>query len=181
VISLKNINKRIRDLREFSDYTAADFAKKLNMSESEYIDYESGAKPLTINLLYEIAGVLQIDLGILTGEKEDTFALPVVTARGKASEIERYTGYSFLSLNSGFRNAALEPMIVTVKASVVPELVKHSGEEFNYVIKGQLRVIVGEKEYYLAEGDSIYFDALTPHAQIAMTETAVFLTVIQRI
>jgi quercetin dioxygenase-like cupin family protein len=39
---------------------------------------------------------------------------------------------------------------------------------------------VGEKEYYLKTGDSIYFDATLPHAQIAMEKEARFLTVIQK-
>ena len=59
-------------------------------------------------------------------------------------------------------------MLVTIKEGVTPELVQHKGQEFNYVLEGSLRVIVGEKEYYLKTGDSIYFDATLPHAQIAM-------------
>jgi len=56
--------------------------------------------------------------------------------------------------------------------------VTHKGQEFNYCLKGAVKVTVGGKELLLREGDSLYFDPRLPHMQTAATETAVFLTVI---
>lgn len=171
---------RIKDLRQFSDYSIEEFAAKLNMSAAEYSDYESGIKDIPIGLLYTIASTLQIEPSVILFGKNATKRYAAVVLAGKGTEIERYAGYSFVSLNSDFIDPAMEPMLVTIKAGVLPEPVKHRGQEFNYVLKGSLRVIVGEKEYYLKTGDSIYFDASLPHAQIAMEEEAEFLTVIQK-
>ncbi|MDD3946512.1 MAG: XRE family transcriptional regulator [Clostridia bacterium] len=178
--ALQIICNRIKDLREFSDYTAEQFAAKLGMSAAEYTDYENGIKDIPIGLLYNIASALQIDASVILFGKNATKKNAAVVYEGKGVEIERYQGYSFISLNSDFIAPELEPMLVTIKEGANPEPVQHKGQEFNYVLEGSLRVIVGEKEHYLKAGDSIYFDASLPHAQIAMEKQARFLTVIQK-
>ena len=73
----------------------------------------------------------------------------------------------------------MNPMLVKIDPADSPELVCHGGQEFNYVLEGMLRVIVGGEEYYLREGDSLYFNPNQPHAQLAMGGTSArFLTVI---
>ena len=41
----------------------------------------------------------------------------------------------------------------------------HPGQEFNYVLEGSVRVMVGDSTVILNEGDSIYFDSSLPHGQ----------------
>ena len=60
-----------------------------------------------------------------------------------------------------------------------PALVSHTGQEFNYVLEGRVKVIFGKREFLLNEGDCFYFDPVTPHAQTAVGgKDAKFLTVI---
>ncbi|MDR0752257.1 MAG: XRE family transcriptional regulator [Christensenellaceae bacterium] len=178
--NLDEIRMRIKDLREFSDYTPQFFADKLGLPVDLYLDYEEGRKNLPIGTIYAIASALMIEPGVLlTGEEPHDDECTVVYA-GKGREIMRYEGYSFSSLNGNFINPALEPMLVTIKEGVLPELVSHDGEEFNYVIEGMLRVNINSKDYYLKEGDSLYFNAKFPHAQVAMTPVARFITVLQK-
>ncbi|MBR6789157.1 MAG: AMP-binding protein [Clostridia bacterium] len=47
-------------------------------------------------------------------------------------------------------------------------LTTHSGQEFDYILKGQLKIQVGEHVEILSEGDSIYYDSSTPHGMIAI-------------
>ena len=58
-------------------------------------------------------------------------------------------------------------------------LVSHTGQEFNYVVEGQVKVTVGKTEHILSAGDSIYFDARLPHGQCAVNGTGQFITIIQ--
>lgn len=178
--NLSVICARIKDLREFSDYSEETFAAKLNITTQEYCEYESGARDIPIGLLYNISAALQIDPSVILFGKNATKKEAAVVYDGNGTVIERYDGYSFVSLNSDFMDRSIEPMLVTIKDGVKPELVKHKGQEFNYVLSGALRVIVGEREYYLRAGDSIYFDASLAHAQIAMDTEAKFLTVIEK-
>jgi mannose-6-phosphate isomerase-like protein (cupin superfamily) len=42
-------------------------------------------------------------------------------------------------------------------------LVRHSGQEFGYILTGALRIVVGFDEFLLEPGDSITFPSSTPH------------------
>lgn len=178
--NLKQICSRIKSLREFSDYSMEEFAEKLGIDADSYREFETGEKDITIGLIYSIAAALEIDPTILILGKDPKSESVSVCYKGKGEEIERYEGYSFTSLATDYHGREMEPMIVDIKAGIKPELMKHSGQEFNYVLKGSIRVIVGMTEYYLSTGDSIYFDANIPHLQLPMTESARFLTVIQK-
>jgi mannose-6-phosphate isomerase-like protein (cupin superfamily) len=57
-------------------------------------------------------------------------------------------------------------------------LVSHTGQEFNYVIEGTVRLTLGKKDIILDKGDCCYFDPTIPHGQSAVGRSAEFLTVI---
>ncbi len=175
---IKDIAGRIKDLREFSDYSIADFANKVNMTIEDYTKLEQGEMDIPIGIMYNIAAALEIDPTVLlTGQNSDSKEVALCYA-GQGLVIERYDGYSFSSLAHKFFNREMEPMLVTISEGVAPELVQHTGQEFNYVLSGKLRVLIGNKEYYLRAGDSIYFDPNIPHAQVSMQGESTFLTVI---
>ena len=59
-----------------------------------------------------------------------------------------------------------------------PEYFCPSGQEFNYVLAGPIKVLLGEHEIILEEGDSLYFDPRMSHVQLAIGGPATFLVVI---
>ena len=72
-------------------------------------------------------------------------------------------------------------MIVTISESDEhPALVTHSGQEFNFVLEGKLGVTLGNRNFTLSAGDSIYFSPAIPHGQFAIEGTAKFLTIIDK-
>ena len=77
--------------------------------------------------------------------------------------MERYPGYAFTSLAYNYKNRDMEPMIVTISPSDEAELMTHSGQEFNYVLEGSIKVIIKNREFILNAGDSIYFNPAFPH------------------
>jgi quercetin dioxygenase-like cupin family protein len=103
-----------------------------------------------------------------------------VCRAGKGIQVERYPGYEYSSLAYNFKGRTMEPLLVYLDPEKEPApLVRHSGQEFNYVAEGKVRVTVGSRDYELAAGDSIYFDARIPHAQCAVDTPSRFITVIQ--
>jgi quercetin dioxygenase-like cupin family protein len=70
--------------------------------------------------------------------------------------------YELLSPDSSKK---LEFLYITLKGreSSRMDLIAHEGEECGYVLKGHLLVKLGQKEYYLGEGDSMTFDSSIPH------------------
>jgi mannose-6-phosphate isomerase-like protein (cupin superfamily) len=102
---------------------------------------------------------------------------------GEGPEIERYPGYRFQSLAFDFQGRLFEPLLVTLDPAKNHSigLVRHGGQEFNLVLSGRVRVVLGGKAVDLGKGDSVYFDPTIPHGQLALDEaSATFLTVIMR-
>jgi len=179
--SRQEIADRIRELRDSSGETAASAAKKLGIGLAQMEAYESGAADVPISVLYEIAGQFGVDLTDLLTGKSPNLQHYCVVRDGKGPEVERYPGYRFQSLAFGFANRKFEPLLVTLDPEKNPNigLVTHPGQEFNLVLSGRIRVVLGGKAIDLAQGDSIYFDPALPHDQLALDDSpASFLTVI---
>jgi uncharacterized cupin superfamily protein len=59
----------------------------------------------------------------------------------------------------------LEPLFVTVQPTeAIEEPYAHEGEEFAYVLSGELLFVIDGNEYRLGAGDSIHFQASVAHA-----------------
>lgn len=177
----KQIAARIREIREISDIAAGTLARKLNITEDTYLRYENGETGVPISTLYEIAGILDVELTeLLTGSTPRLHSYSYVKA-GEAPFIERYEGYKFQNLAYNFMNKQIEPLLVTIdpEENKKMELVSHPGQEFNYVLEGRIRIILGGTEIIMSPGDSIYFDPMIPHGQTAVDDKpGKFLTVI---
>jgi hypothetical protein len=69
-----------------------------------------------------------------------------VTRSNSGVGVERFKGYSFEALAYNYIGRNKEPMIVSISPSdEKPKLVAHGGQEFNYVLKGKIGVIIKDK------------------------------------
>lgn len=178
---LKQVTERIHYLRDILDLSTTEMAKKLHVSPSLYLEYETGRKDIPISMIYAVASILGVDAtDILTGEAPRMNDY-TVTRKGQGIAIKRYEGYSFEALAHNFIGRNKEPLLVTINpADTQPELVTHGGQEFNYVLSGKIGVTIGRKTMFLEAGDCIYFDPSIPHGQFAVDAEAKFLTVIDK-
>jgi len=178
---IKQIAQRIFYLRDALDMTQSEVSDKIGIPLDEYIKYENAEKDIPISIIYEAASALGVDATeILLGEAP-RMSEYCVTRKGKGVKIERFAGYSFEALAHNFIGRDKEPMIVTlVKSDKKADLVSHSGQEFNYVLEGTIGVTIGERVFELSEGDSIYFKPSIPHGQFSVTDSAKFLTIIDK-
>jgi len=175
-----HIPERIKELREILDISALDMAKDIDIPFETFNKYEAGELDIPISVLYTIAHRLGTDVTVLLTGEEARMDSAAVCRKGKGVQIERYPGYEFASLAYNFKHRTIEPLLVTLDSSKpAAALVSHSGQEFNFIVEGQVKVTVVKTEHILNPGDSIYFDARLPHAQSAVNGTAQFLTIIQ--
>ena len=177
---LSQIPKRIKELREILEISAMDLAGDISIPLETYLKYESGELDIPISVLYKISARLGVDATVLLTGEDPRMDTASVCRAGKGVKIERYPGYEFSSLAYNFKGRTIEPLLVYLdpsKKAAAP--VTHSGQEFNYVIEGKVKVTVGRSEYVLVPGDSVYFDAGLPHGQAAVEGPAQFITIIQ--
>ena len=176
---LMEIPHRMRELREILEISQLEMADRLGISLDTYVKYENGEADIPISTLYDIAGILQIDFTeLITGEapKMDTY---FITRKGRAPGIARY-GYACTSLAHNFIGREMQPLLIKLSPSdSAQEPVMHTGQEFNYVLSGQVCVTINGRDHILSEGDCIYFNPQLPHGQRAVDGPAMFLTVIK--
>ena len=174
------IGARLRELREVSDYTIEDLAAELKLSPEVYASYEENGKDVPISVIYEIANKFKVDFTeIVTGQsaKLDTWHL---IRRGGGKIVNRNPEYHFEDLAFRYANKVMQPLLVTLEPTDdVAKLITHSGQEFNLVLEGTVIVTLGDREFTMTEGDSIYFNPTIPHGQrCGGSVKARFLTVI---
>ncbi len=177
----KDIGARVKELRDLSDITTGEMAKKLGINEKDYISYENGVIDFPASLLYEIAHILQVDLALLLTGEESRMSYFDVTRAGKGVIVDRRKEYKHENLCKKFIHKKAEMFIVTVdpKEDVKPSLNAHAGQEFNYVLEGSVKIYIKNNEIILNEGDSIFFDATCKHAMVALNDKPVkFLAVL---
>jgi transcriptional regulator with XRE-family HTH domain len=183
-VELGEISGRIKEFREIMDISAIDMARDIGIPLETYERYEAGGLDIPISVLYKISNRLGTDTTVLLTGEDPRMESASVCRAGKGIQVERYPGYEYASLAYNFRGRTMEPLLVTLDTRKPPApLVRHSGQEFNYIVRGKVRVTVEKRNYDLEAGDAIYFDARLPHAQCALESgggsSAQFITIIQ--
>lgn len=179
--SPEQIASRIREMREILDLSSEQVASELDIEPALYEQYESGESSMPISTLYALAKVFSVDFTVLlTGDTPRMGDYTLVRA-GEGVGVDRYPGYRYASLAFNYIGRTMEPMLVTLLCDGQPaDPASHGGQEFNLVLEGKVKLIVGTHEFILGVGDSCYFNPRIPHAQHAYQGPARFLTVIQK-
>lgn len=175
----KDIASRVKGLRLLTGRTVEEIAKVLDIRPSLYEQYENGEDDIPVSLMNELANYYEVDMTeILTGISPKLKDVCMVK-KGEGLRVERYDQYEFQSLAYKYAGRKIEPLLVTLIPGKDPELVSHKGQEFNYCLEGRMKVIVGDQEYILEPGDSLYFNSMILHKMLPMdNKEAKFLTVI---
>ena len=169
---IQEMAQRIKTLREIVGHTPAEMALKTGVSEEEYLYCEAGERDLNFAFLYRCALALNVDVTDIIEGRSPRLAGYTVTRKGEGQEIQKAHGMTYFNLASSFKNRIAEPLYVISDYNEAAqnadiELTTHEGQECDIVIKGTLKVQVGDHIEFLREGDSIYYDSSTPHGMIA--------------
>ena len=184
VNQLMEVALRIRELREIVGYSTKEMAERTGVSEEQYLTYEMGAEDLPFTFLHKCALALDVELIQLLEGHSAKLSSYTVTRRGMGLVTASEDGIMIQNMAAMFRQKLATPYWVTYQYS--PELqhqpihtITHGGQEFDLVIKGALKVRVGDHTEVLHEGDSIFYDSSKPHGMIAVEgEDCVFLAMI---
>ncbi len=79
---------------------------------------------------------------------------------------------------SEYHEKKMQPFLfVAHKGEVKQHEVSHEGEEFIYIISGQMKMQVGEVEYLLKTGDSLYFNSVQKHGIMPVSSEVIYLDI----
>ena len=181
---LMDIAARIRGMREILGYSMQYMAEQTEVSEEVYRQYESGTVDLPFTFLHKCSKVFGIEITILLEGRSAKLSGYTVTRRGKGLVTASEDGITIQDMAPMFRKKLATPYWVTYEYSEELQnkpihTTTHAGQEFNLVIKGAMRIVVGDHEEVLREGDSIFYKSSTPHGMIAIDgKDCVFLSMI---
>jgi len=178
---LLEIGGRLNALRDIMDISAEMMAESMKLDIGEYLAYEKGERDFSFSFLQNAAAIFGVDVvDIISGESPKLTKCTVVR-NGEGYNIIRRKAYDYKHLAFTFRDKKAEPFMVTVEPKTNGELTLHSheGQEFNYMVSGNMEFYLDNKIYELKTGDSVYFDSGIPHAMKAVGEQpAKFIAVV---
>ncbi|MBE6687857.1 MAG: cupin domain-containing protein [Ruminococcaceae bacterium] len=147
-------------------------AQIVGVSLDEYEKCENGESDFSFTFLHKCALALGVDItDLVTGDAAKLSRFTIVR-HGDGMPIHRRNGFSYNHLAGNFKSKYSTPFVVTAPYFETEQnspisLSTHNGEEFDYVLEGQLKVNIGGHETVLEAGDSMYYDSMTPHGMIA--------------
>ena len=169
---LVEVGARIREMREISGYSVSEMAKLTEVSVKEYQAYEDGLADFPFTFIHKCALAFSIEItDILEGHSAKLSAY-TITRRGQGQTTADEKGIRIQSLAPQFKKKLAEPYWVRYSydealQNVPIHLTRHSGQEFDVVISGSLKVQIGDHIEVLHEGDSIFYNSSAPHGMIA--------------
>lgn len=168
VLEIGSLGQRIRKARETRGLTIKDISSRtgIDMSTLKFIESDKVAPPL--GQLIRLGKALAMKMGYFISPGVDK-PMTVVrkdqrrpVARHGEKKSAQY-GYVYESLAPEKANRAMEPFMVTLLTTEAEEFSTHDGQEFIFVLDGDIKVQVGDHAEVLKPGDAVYYDSNQPH------------------
>src|SRR5215203_3204878 len=163
------VGKAIRTLRKEKSLSLRELSQLSGLSTGFLSMVERGRSSLALTSLNNVAKALDTDLADLFASERKvrvSHPLPHVSwAEGDGRLSIASSQRVYMVLSPRVPGLVLEPLLVTVRPkSDLEEPYSHEGEEFAYVIEGELLFTVHGEEYRLGPGDTIHLLSTVPHA-----------------
>jgi len=170
-----NIGRKIRKLRKDARLTLQELSDLSGLSKPLLSQIENDQVIPPLATLLKIAKGLKVGIHFFFEEEEDRQKF-VLLRNADLKSSRRRTGndspqsYLYHSLAPGMRHKSMEPFLVEFEAGDWNDslLYKHDGEEFIYLLTGELEFHYGQEIMALKAGDSIYYDSSESHGYISL-------------
>ncbi|MEU4035129.1 XRE family transcriptional regulator [Streptomyces collinus] len=156
---LPAVAPQLRALRRRAGLTLETAARSAGLSPAHLSRLETGQRQPSLPMLLALARIYGTTVSDLLGE---TVAERDSIVRASDMEPTHAGGWTYVQAGSSGRG--MQALRVRVPYGTQGDIVRvHPGEEWLYVLKGRLRLRLGDTVHLLAPGDSAHFDSLTPH------------------
>lgn len=176
MVEQARLGTALRRIRSERNLTISEVARRTGLAISTLSKVESGKMSLTYDKLAQLTSGLEIDIADLFSANTAMQPATMVTGRRSINRagdgVAISTGqYDHRYLSTEVSGKRMSPIIVDINArdaSDFPDFVRHDGEEFVYVLEGELVV---HTEFYapivLRSGESIWIDSQMGHFYLA--------------
>jgi len=152
---------KVCKLREAHNWSVEELAKTTGQTP-EFIDQvESDKISPSVSFLLMLAKALNVNPGTFLSKSEKE----IIQNQRSRAFIKRTRNYSYQTLTPHAESDHLRAFMITIESRQIhkPVEYKHEGEEFIYVMEGELEVKLGGKSHHLKPDESIHFNSDVPH------------------
>jgi len=160
-----DIALNVRKQREAKGLTLEALAKRARVTKGFLSQLENFRAMPSIPLLYKLAEALELEPAALLSapEKSPKF---VFTKGGGGEKVEREhpeSGFVYKALAKGKNSKTMEPFMLEIPAGATRKPVTTNGDEFVFLVEGELDFHLGDECVRMKPGDSLYFEGEIPH------------------
>ncbi|WAL99160.1 helix-turn-helix domain-containing protein [Streptomyces sp. Je 1-369] len=157
--ALPAVAPQLRELRRRASLTLEAAARTAGLSPAHLSRLETGQRQPSLPMLLTLARVYGTTVSELLGETVGDRDAVV-----RAADMEPTAAGGWTYWQAGAPGRGMQALRVHVPHGAQGDIVRvHPGEEWLYVLKGRLRLRLGDTAHLLEPGDSAHFDSLTPH------------------
>lgn len=165
------LGQTIKGLRLRKSLTLDEIASKTGLSVALLSQLESDVISPPVATLLKISKHLGVNIGYFF-RTEETKAKWEVVRNQERKKVSRQIphgrtpmSYSYESLAYRLPNRHMEPFLVEFDIDLEEDIIplSHGGEEFLFLLSGEVEFRSQNEVIILKEGDSLYFDSSLPH------------------
>ncbi len=172
-----DLGSTIRDIRRQHSLTLDQLALQINMSKGALSKIETNKVSPPVATLIKIASAMNVHIGAFFSKGSDesnTIFVPQKKRRQIGTQNVPMKMQA-LCVDGSFPNRML-PIYVTIKRTQnPPPRTHHPGEEFLHILRGKMTYAVGQEEFNVGPGDSLYFRSSVPHGPLRLDSSRVEL------
>ncbi|MBW5448440.1 helix-turn-helix domain-containing protein [Cohnella sp. CFH 77786] len=174
-----DLGSKIRKLRKEQNRSLAEIADICGFTKSLMSKIENGKTMPPISTLIKIADALGTKVSILLDDQQRTGTIHTTMETTESKRVKTDKGYSFFAFAVERSEKLMQPYLFVSRKEENDNrrTFSHNGEEFIYILEGRVRYQVGNVEYSLGPGDSLYFDSVEKHTLSPITDEVKYIAV----
>lgn len=167
------IGHKIKSIRESKNITVEEISERSGLAVEQINSIENDQNLPSLGPLIKIARALGVRLGTFMDDSDDLG--PVVTRAAEreanksisfsndATDARKHMEFHPLAKQKAGRH--MEPFVIDINPEDNPDfqLSAHEGEEFIFVMEGEIELVYGKDTFHLNQGDTIYYDSIVKH------------------
>lgn len=174
----ESLGARLRARRKAIGKTMQQVADEASLTIGFISQIERGISTPSLASLYNVAKALDASVDMFVSRTpERTHSVVTHAGRRQTYKIDGTARY-YEFLERGFPEAKLNACLSHVPPGHASEMMSHEGEDFVYLVSGEMLYEVDGVQYELKAGDTLHFDSRKPHRGTNIgAETAIELWV----
>ncbi len=155
------IGKKIRQLRTMYNLTQEELANRLELTKGYISQLENDLTEPSVSTLEDI--VLALGTNLSDFFKDDNSREKIVFRKNDYF-VKENPGFNITWLITNSQKNEMEPILVSILPNSQTDLdYPHEGQEFGYVLEGEVLLCIDNNRYQLKKGESFYFDSIKNH------------------